>query len=473
MSFLFLCICSLSRPVEAEHTGSIRAAFFKRGQPFRVRVNLHRKPGPFLGSHYSDNAGQLVINGLPFGEYFLITHPVKELPIQWSTVNFRLSATDRIRRLPALECFGGVPILPPHEHGFQRKTVSRRRPIRFEWSEYPGAEFTLRLDRLDGQQKWESSSMVANRWSFAGTRLKESRLAAGYRWWLQIRTPDGIWKGRTEDQLFYRGASGKLIQLDGRLTYLKLPRTYRSAKRKPDLPALTDRVYECLESLTGNTPFNGERMGILYDPNIRSTHSGNPIHIGSDFWHPERLPWLSICREMSHNFQTGSSPSLAAAILKPESRIRIYRNFTEGLAVMVSIHVGRRCWESKDIQGIQSLIKDMQQRERTSRQAGNRHLSEKQKFAKITPDILTAFLLSVTDDHGSEWLKDFFQLFQKDGAGKICKSAESHMARLHLVIAAMETATPESIMPHLKRYGFPVIDTMFKKFLSEWAALAE
>ena len=162
MSFLFLCICSLSRPVEAEHTGSIRAAFFKRGQPFRVRVNLHRKPGPFLGSHYSDNAGQLVINGLPFGEYFLITHPVKELPIQWSTVNFRLSATDRIRRLPALECFGGVPILPPHEHGFQRKTVSRRRPIRFEWSEYPGAEFTLRLDRLDGQQKWESSSMVAS-----------------------------------------------------------------------------------------------------------------------------------------------------------------------------------------------------------------------------------------------------------------------------------------------------------------------
>ncbi|MDP6503707.1 MAG: hypothetical protein QF886_08835, partial [Planctomycetota bacterium] len=170
---------------------------------------------------------------------------------------------------------------------------------------------------------------------------------------------------------------------------------------------------------------------------------------------------------------TGSSPSLAVTILKPASRIRIYRNFTEGLAVMVCIHVGRRCGESNDIQGIQSLIKDMQQTERTSRQAGNRYLSEKRKFAKMTPDIMTAFLLSVTDAHGSEWLKDFFHLFQKENAKEICESAESHMARLHLVIAAMETATPESIMPHMKRYGFPVIDTLYGKYLSEWAALAE
>jgi hypothetical protein len=472
MPFIFLCICFLIHPVDAEDKGSIRAAFFKHGSPFRVRINLHKKSGPYLGAHYSDASGQLVINDLPLGKYFLITHPVKEMPVQWSTFNFSLSTEDRIKRLPALECFGGVPQRPPHEHGFQRKSVSRSRPIRFEWSEYLNAEFTLRLDTLDGLQKWESSSMASNRWSFAGSRLMESRLASGYRWWLQIRTQDGIWKGRSKDQLFYRGPNGKRILLDGRHTYLKLPRNYQAAKQRQRMLEVADRVYGHLRSLTGNTPYGGQRIGILYDPNIRFTHSGNPIHIGSNFWQPDRPPWLSICREMSTNFQTGASEALAAVILKPESRIRIYRNFTEGMATAMSMHMAHLIREDASA-GSETLIEDLSRAEQQCREAGTHYVSEKRKFAEMTPDIMCAFFLLVMDDHGSEWLKDFFHLFQQVGAVKLCNSPTSHMGRLHLFIAAMETATLESIMPQMKRYGFPVNESLFKKYLSVWAALAE
>jgi hypothetical protein len=472
MPFLVCCFCYLFHPVKAEDKGSIRAAFFKHGAPFRVQVNLHRKTGPFLSSHYSNDTGQVVINGLPFGEYFLITHPVKEMPVQWRTSSFRLATNNRIRSLPALECFGGVPHRPPHEHGFQRKTVSRNRPIRFEWSEYPNAEFTLRLDTLDGRQKWESASMISTRWSFFGTRLKESRLASGYRWWVQILTPDGIWRGRSRDQLFYQGSNGKLVMLQGLHTYLKLPRKYRTAKNRQLMLEVLDRVYEHLQSLTGNTPFNGKRMGVLYDPNIRFTHSGNPIHIGSNFWQPDRQPWLSICSEMSNNFQTGSSEALACAILKPKNRIRIYRNFTEGLAAMVTFLLVKRLSENTPgVNGYELFTQEITKTEQQCREAGKRHLFQKRKFAEMTPDIMSAFLLSVADDHGAEWLKDFFQLFQKEGAQEICNSAESHMGHLHLVIAALETATPQSIMPQLNAYGFPVIDALFKKYLSAWVAL--
>lgn len=474
MPFLLLCFSSLLHSGEAKDRGSIRAAFFKHGAPFRVQVNLHKKSGPLLGSHFSDDAGQLVINDLPFGEYFLITHPVKEIPVQWSTFNFHLSPNDPLRRLPALECFGGVPQRPPHEHGFQRKTVSRIRPVRFEWSEYPNAEFTLRLDTLDGRQRWESSSMAANRWRFAGSRLKDSRLASGYRWWLQILTSDGIWKGRSKDQLFYQGSNGKLILLDGSQTYLKLPRNYQTGKNRRFTLNLADMVYEHLQSLTGNTPFGGERIGILYDPSISFTHSGNPIHIGSNSWQPDHPPWLSICLEMSNNFQTGSSEALADAILKPTSRIRIYRNFTEGLASAATFLVAQRFSENEpEGTGYQNLIQDITRAEQQCREAGKQYLSQKRKFAEMTPDIMSAFLLEVSDRLGSEWLTDFFQLFQKEGAKALCNSTRSHMDHLHLVIAAMETAAPESITPLMQKYDFPMIDSLFKKYLSAWTELAE
>ncbi|UCE06343.1 MAG: hypothetical protein JSW07_22675, partial [bacterium] len=92
LSCLSLLVCGIvfnilhvdSSSYSQGQKGVIAGLFLENTEPCSLQINLHRWDNKlYFGNTVSGKNGYYAYTDLPLGSYYLITHPVTEMPLQW------------------------------------------------------------------------------------------------------------------------------------------------------------------------------------------------------------------------------------------------------------------------------------------------------------------------------------------------------------------------------------------------------
>jgi hypothetical protein len=239
-----------------------------------------------------------------------------------------------------------------------------------------------------------------------------------------------------------------------------------------------DLAYLFQEDLTGRRPFGGQRAGVLFDTGIEFSHSGNPVHIGANYWRHDRPPWFTIFHEMGHDFQTGSSPGLTAALCHQSSGVSFYHDFVEALATLGAFYVSARVQEQPaaelDPSTIESVRRDVAETEERCRLSWRQHLEQNTPFEELNPDGTDGMLLELCDEFGWGMFRTFFRLFNSgDEALELCRRADTHPKRMALVFAALSAAASRDLRERFAKWKIPLSFSDYELYLAEWQRIAK
>ncbi|MBI2194024.1 MAG: hypothetical protein HYU36_18780 [Planctomycetes bacterium] len=481
---LVLCIsfglthAARGEPPQDPGSGRISGRMLRNGSPSPVQVNLHRAGGSFVQSVRASPTGAFDFNPQGFGRYFVITQPEPEMPLQWVSQVIQVSRETPHVALPDLDCFAAGPISPAADQDFHRDEVREDRPILFRWSHHPGpAQYEISVQGLENGRSWKSGRVRGRTWRFTGGRLTGRRpLLQGYRWQLHVYPEHGQWHGHSRERLFYRRGYGRSVRLEGEFMFLEIPRWYRRFAEAIGLLAALDASYRLQQAMVGTQPFSGRRWGVLFDPAIQFAHSGNPVHVGSNFWRHDRPPWDTILHEMGHDFQTGSSRALTAAIVHQQTGYAFYHNFVEGLATLavfyIADHAGQDAGGGFTRKALESMDQVTGECEKRCRLAWQACRSRGRGLADMDPDATDGMLLVLRDEFGWEMFERFFRLFLAGrDAEALCHQARTHEERVALVLAALSVSASTDLSARFREWGFPLVTESYERFLAAWGSM--
>lgn len=464
---LFALLCGLSLLASGDGSpaaqGVIVGRFTRDGEPLSARVNLHLKDtGLFFGSVESGQNGYFAFTDLPLGGYFLITNPVTDMPLQWSTTGtVELTQENPVAVLPPLECYA-VRVVAPLDGTQVQPTVSAQEPIRFEWTAYPGpAQYRVEVSSTDSTQKFISQPVSDLRFQWDGAFADGSRLGERpYRWVLVVTPADSPWRGRSVQQDLLVGDIGGTETWQTEYMELTAPRWFKPTVEKFGLLDSLDLAYSLQKELTGTTPFEGARYGILYDPQILFCHSGNPVHIGKGAWAENDFPWDLVLHEMGHDFQTGTLVRWNLITIHPEDPQPFYPAFTEGMATLAAFYVDHRATTHPGHLGLieanYSALHDRMERNAKQYRTALRVYTESGcPVERITADVVDGMMLEVADRYGWAVFPRFFKAFQEvPETQEVFEKGDSASKRLAVIAAALSAAAGEDLVGQFERWGF-------------------
>jgi hypothetical protein len=478
LGVLVLAIGGASASEGAIGPGTISGRTLAHGEPAAVKMNLHKQPnGQFFGSATSDESGRFTFEGLPLGEYTLITWPVKEMPLQWSSMGSVELTSDRPTvEVPTLDCYSVRPLRPLDATRIEPDAISADSPLVFEWTPYHGsAEYVVEISSLDGKQRFVTPRLRETRFEFDGVLDDGSRLGEGlYRWVLTVYPEGGFWQGRSKSFDIAAGDLAELVPLDvGDHMKLTVPKWYLPTVEMLQLTYALDAAYEIEAELSGARPFGGERCGITYDADITFAHSGNPIHIGKPMWKERDFAWDIALHEMGHDFQTGSLPNLCKTICAgPDREAPFYQAFTEGLATLAGFYVAAKI-EAKLPSRIgigmpeetaRGLIADIDAVKQTARDALAAYEELGCPRDRLTPDILDGFFLRLADDFGWQIFPSFFRAFAaRPETTRVFESVDSDLKRQSIVVCAFSLACGTDLRERFEHLGIEVDEAFYQE----------
>lgn len=130
---------------------------------------------------------------------------------------------------------------------------------------------------------------------------------------------------------------------------ITLPDTYKTNLSNYKTLQITDKAYSLLKTLTGVTPFNGDKQKITFNQGSSIGASGNPIIISTSNWNPNP-PWSIIFHELSHNVETQEK----YYNLIPNDPDMVL--FSETFATLGSLYVFKNLQNDPSIQSLDGYI---------------------------------------------------------------------------------------------------------------------
>jgi len=336
----------------------------------------------------------------------------------------------------------------------------------------------VKLRALQGETVWESGPVRRTNWRFHGGRsFRRAKLQKVYAWTLHVYPEHRLWQGHSRQQMLYKGGEGRPWRSDGGQVYLHVPRWYRKYAKEFQVLKALELTYKFHEELTGSRPFGGRQTGVLFDTGIEFAHSGNPAHIGANYWRYDQPPWFTIFHEMGHDFETGSSPSLSQAICHQRSGVPFYNAFVEAFATLAAFHAAERIEEMAlrglDPSTVESVRRNVGEREAECRLAWRNHLASGLDFGQLNPDSADGMLLELCDEFGWEAARRFFRLFgPNEEVLEMCREAKTHAERVSLVLAALSAAMCTDLSDRFHKWGFPVGPSEYETYLEKWQDFA-
>jgi hypothetical protein len=466
--FNILNVDSLS--YSQEQKGVIAGLFLENAEPCSLQINLHRWDNKlYFGNTVSGKNGYYAFTDLPFGSYYLITHPVTAMPLQWLSEKVEITSESPVYIMPTIDGWSVKILYPTDGTQIEPKKISKKNPLVFRWTPYNGlAEYEVEIFSTDQSQAFKSGRIADTSYAFTGRFKDNSTLQKRlYRWLLKVYPTGTNWSGTSNTQDLFIRDLGEIKTYEGKYIKLEFPKWYEPTLNKLDLVKKLDKCYQLEKELAaGQVPFNGEKQAFLYDPKIRFAHSGNPIHFGKNLFKEWDFPFNISFHEMAHNFQYDGLPRFHY-LLGGEyySKTALYNGFAEGLATLANLYITETL-EEKDVlpQTHALIIRDKEKMRKDFPEALRVYEESGANSERITPDIVDGMLIRLGDEYGWDMYPKFFRIFLKnETTDQIYKLAGTDdTKRVTILVAAFCLACGDDLRDQFKKWDFPIDDDYFE-----------
>lgn len=470
-------LLSVNQMAAGVSQGEIRGKFFENEEPCSLQINIHNATtGLYFSKVVTDSNGIFKISNLPYGKYYLITHPVDvgvRMPLQWKTVELEINKAKPKFKVRYVDGFAVEIFHPQDGEIVNLEKVNDQNPLKFSWKPYcSDADYEIEIYSTDTTQYFNSGRINTAKYSFNGIFQDGSRFRKRlYRWQLKVYPEDTEWIGIGKPQDLVIGDLGTINRYEGDYIRLDFPKWYKSTIDTLDLIRLLDSCYLLERELAAGQfpslgPLPGEKQVLLYDPTITFAYSGNPIHFGKRHITENGFPLFLTFHEMGHNFQFGGLPGFAyllgGSYYNPNP---IFFGFSEGLATLASLYI----IETINRKNLKPIVKEMFEKEnKEMREKFGKALEyyEKHKpnHKHITPDIIDGICIRLGDYYGWDMFPVFFKIFLKNDINdKIYQLAgEDDTRRTTIFVTAFSVAAGNDLRKQFKEWDFPVDDEYFQ-----------
>jgi hypothetical protein len=450
--------------------GVIAGLFLKNTEPCSLQINLHRWDNKlYFGNTMSGKNGYYAFTDLPLGSYYLITHPITEMPLQWRSEKVEITLENPVYIMPTIDGWSVEILCPTNGTQIEPKKISEANPLVFKWASYNSlAEYEVEIFSTDQSQVVKSGRIADTSYTFAGKFEDNSPLQKRlYRWLLKVYPTGTNWSGTSNTQDLFVGDLGEIKAYEGQYIKFEFPKWYEPTLQKLDLVKTLDKCYQLEKELVaGKLPFKGEKQAFLYDPEILFAHSGNPIHFGKNLIKEGDFPFNISFHEMAHNFQYDGLPGFDY-LLGGEyySKTALYNGFAEGLATLANLYITETLKEKDVNSQAFALIENGKEKMRKDYSEALRAYEESgANSERVTPDIVDGMLLQLGDKYGWGIYPKFFRIFLKnETTDQIYKLAgKDDTKRVTILVAAFSVACGDDLRDQFKKWDFPIDDDYFK-----------
>ena len=484
LPYLSLFMCSIvlivlnanNRLYSKEQVGVIAGLFLENANPCSLQINLHNADSKlYFGKTESGKNGYYAFSNLPYGSYYLITHPAGvgvRMPLQWHSENVEITSENPVYIMPKVDGFSVKILYLTDGTQIDHKKISDRNPLVFKWTHYDGpAEYEVEICSTDSSQVFKSERISEPKFSFNGKFKDGSSMKKRlYRWSLHVYPVGTNWSGRSKPQDIIISDLGQIKRYQGKYIELEFPKWYEPTIKKLDLLEVLDKCYLLQKELAAGQvptlgPLPGEKQSFLYDPNITFAHSGNPIHFGKTLINEGSFPFFIALHEMGHNFQLGGGAGFSYLLGNEYyDKTTIYFGFSEGLATLASLYIT----ESLTKEDVNSQVFELLQKE--NKKMRTNYPKALQIYedngadrVRITPDIIDGICIRLGDKYGWQIFPKFFRIFLKnETTDKIYKLAGSDDSkRITIIVAALSAASGENLCSQFKKWDFPLDEDFY------------
>lgn len=481
MFSLVLIILNINNQLYSkEQVGVIAGLFLENANPCSLQINLHNAESKlYFGKTVSGKNGYYAFSNLPYGSYYLITHPAGagvRMPLQWRSKNVEISSENPVYIMPKVDGFSVKILYPTDGTQIDHKKISDRNPLVFEWIPYDGpAEYEVEICSTDSSQVFESERISESKFSFNGKFKDGSAMQKRlYRWSLNVYPIGTNWSGKSKPQDIIISDLGRIKKYQGKYVELEFPKWYEPTIKKLDLVEFLDKCYLLQKELAAGQvptlgPLPGEKQAFIYDPKITFAHSGNPIHFGKTFINEGSFPFFIALHEIAHNFQLGGGAGFSYLLGNEYyDKTTINFGFSEGLATLAFLYIARNL----DREDVNPRVFELLQKENQKKSADYAkalQLYEKNDAdeERITPDIIDGICIRLGDRYGWEIFPLFFRIFlQSDITDQIYEWAgDDDTKRTTILIAAFSVASGDDLRETFSKWDLPIDNEYYQKIL--------
>jgi hypothetical protein len=481
--FLIILVIGIFISMEtarADAGGEIHGLFFENAAPCSLQINIHNAvTGLYFGKTETDSNGVFVFSNLPYGKYYLITHPAGvgvRMPLQWKTDSLEVTKKHPQYIVSQVDGFVAKTIYPQDGESLDLEEVSDQNPLIFRWKPYcTAARYEIEVYITDKSQDFISNRIDTCMLVFNGVFPDGSHFKKRlYRWELRVYPDRSEWIGTSKPQDFTVGDLGKINTYEGKYIKLEFPRWYESTIETLDLIHLLDNCYLLEKQLTVGQvpmlePLPGEKQAFLYDPTITFAYSGNPIHFGKNHINENTFPLFLTFHEMGHNFQFGGLPGFEYLMGSENyERTLIFFGFAEGLATLASLYITEKIDKNDLKPAVRDLFTD-ENKSMRERFGTALEFYEKQGPDRnhITPDIIDGICIRLGDQYGWDIFPDFFRIFLKNDINdQIFQLAgDDDTKRTTIYVAAFSVAAGDDLRRKFHNWDFPLDNKYYRTIL--------
>ena len=476
VKYLFLTDAAVAR----DAGGEIRGAFFENADPCSLRINIHNAiTGLYFGKTETDSNGIFVFSDLPYGTYYLITHPADvgvRMPLLWKTDSLEISEERPQNVVRKVDGFATQIIYPQDSESIDLEKVTEQNPLIFQWKPYcDTAEYEVEIYSTDKTQYFKSGRIESPSYSFNGLFPDGSHFRKRlYRWELKVYPEGTEWVGTSKPQDLVIGDLGVIKCYEGEYIQLQFPKWYESTIDSLDLLRVLDTCYLLERELAAGQvptlgPLPGEKQAFLYDPAITFAYSGNPIHFGKTLLKENNFPFFLSFHEVGHNFQFGGLPGFAYLLGDDNyQRTSLTFGFAEGLATLASLYITERIDKEVLKPSVQKLFEEEKKSMREKfGTALDFYEDQELDWTRITPDIIDGMCLRLGDRYGWEKFPVFFRIFLKSDVNDqiLNLAGGDDTKRTTIFIAAFSVAVDDDLREQFRKWNIPLDDQYYQAIL--------
>ncbi len=463
-----------------EAIGMIKGEFFENAAPCSLRINIHNAVnGLYFGKTETDLSGSYSFSDMPFGQYYLITHPAGvgvRMPMQWRTENLELNPESPIYTVQQVDGFAVETIFPGDGEKINLENIAPDNQLTFQWKPYSdSADYEIEIYSTDKVQQFHSGRIDKEYFSFNGIFEDGSNFQRRlYRWKLKTFPKGSEWIGTSKPQDIVIDDLGDINIYEGEYIQLEFPKWYEATIKSLDMIHLLDQCYLLEKELMANQvpslgPLPGEKQSFLYDTNITFAYSGNPIHFGKNHIIENSFPFFVAFHEMGHNFQLGGLPGFAH-LLGGEyySKTAIYNGFCEGFATLASLYITETIDKDSLETSVRLLFEEENRSMREKFVTALRYYEDKgPDRERVTPDVIDGMFIRLGDKYGWKIFPKLFYVFkQNELTDQIYELAgDNDRKRVTILIAALSVATGDDLREEFMNWDFPMHKRYYRRIL--------
>ncbi len=177
---------------------------------------------------------------------------------------------------------------------------------------------------------------------------------------------------------------------------------------------ILDDQYEALLELVGEAPYEGQKIGILYDSSIENAtaYAGNPIRVGEGFWDEVEIIWGVIGHELGHDFSMSTSIDKVVFPISPfyEAVATFLGGYTLSVVLPKYYHSSDDYYKIPNYNGSITYVVATSVDQEYFKKALDAYVQTSPGVDNVTVEVAIAMLLEIANTYGWDSIRTFCRL---------------------------------------------------------------